>query len=248
MFYLGLNPKKNPKLTDLKVRKAIYQAINREELVKTQLPEGAKVATQLMPDTVSGYNKSLAAVRYDPETAKALLKEAGAGGLTLSSRTRPRSRVRTCRTRRRSTRRSRVTSRPPASRSRSSPSRGTAATSTVSTPTFDALLLGWTGDYDAAHNFIGTLLRQPRRPTTSRPAQPVGHDARRRPGQGRRDRRRGRAQRGLREDQPADRGGVPPRPRRSATPRRRSSSVKVEGVVASPLTAEEFSGVTVGGK
>ena len=56
ILYMGLNPKKNPKLKDLKVRQALYYALNRDQMVKTQLPEGAKVATQFMPDTVSGYN------------------------------------------------------------------------------------------------------------------------------------------------------------------------------------------------
>src|SRR5690606_26930755 len=83
ILYMGLNPEKNPKLKDLKVRQALYHALNREQLVQTQLPEGAAVATQFMPDTVAGYNKSLKPYAYDVEKAKSLLKEAGAEGLTL---------------------------------------------------------------------------------------------------------------------------------------------------------------------
>ena len=41
ILYMGLNPAKNPKLKDLKVRQALYYALNRDQLVKTQLPEGA---------------------------------------------------------------------------------------------------------------------------------------------------------------------------------------------------------------
>ncbi|EAY6713036.1 ABC transporter substrate-binding protein, partial [Salmonella enterica] len=84
ILYVGLNPAKNPKLKDLKVRQALYYAMNRDQLVKTQLPEGAQVATQFMPETVAGYNKSLQAYPYDPEKAKTLLKEAGAEGMTLN--------------------------------------------------------------------------------------------------------------------------------------------------------------------
>jgi peptide/nickel transport system substrate-binding protein len=83
VMYLGINQKNNPKLQDLKVRQAIMSAINRPQLVKSQLPEGAKVATQFMPDTVNGYNKDIKEVPYDLEKAKSLLKEAGAEGLTL---------------------------------------------------------------------------------------------------------------------------------------------------------------------
>ncbi|MBB5958942.1 peptide/nickel transport system substrate-binding protein [Saccharothrix tamanrassetensis] len=83
VLYLGINQLNNPKLQDLKVRQAVMYAINREQLVKSQLPEGATVATQFMPPLVDGYNKSLTAVKYDPEKAKSLLAEAGASDLTL---------------------------------------------------------------------------------------------------------------------------------------------------------------------
>ncbi|MBW4719717.1 ABC transporter substrate-binding protein [Saccharothrix obliqua] len=83
VLYLGINQLNNPKLQDLKVRQALQYAINREQLVKSQLPEGATVASQFMPPLVNGYDKSLEAVKYDPEKAKALLAEAGASDLTL---------------------------------------------------------------------------------------------------------------------------------------------------------------------
>ncbi|MEV0677221.1 ABC transporter substrate-binding protein [Actinosynnema sp. NPDC050436] len=83
VLYLGINQLNNPKLQDLKVRQALQYAINREQLVKSQLPEGAAVATQFMPPAVDGYDKSLKAVPYDLDKAKALLAEAGASDLTL---------------------------------------------------------------------------------------------------------------------------------------------------------------------
>ena len=66
ILYMGLNPEKNPKLKDLKVRQALYHALNRDQMVKSQLPEGAKVASQFMPDTVSGYNDGAPAVPVRP--------------------------------------------------------------------------------------------------------------------------------------------------------------------------------------
>ena len=158
ILYMGLNPAHNPKLKDLKVRQALYYALNRDQLVKTQLPEGAQVATQFMPDTVSGYNKSLKPYAYDPEKAKSLLKEAGAEGMTLlfaypSEVSRPympnpqkiyealrgdlekvgiKVQVNT------------------------KPWNG-GYLDTVDNGGYDAWLLGWTGDYDSADNFIGTF-------------------------------------------------------------------------------------------
>src|SRR5699024_4254814 len=83
VLYVAFNPKKNEKLKDVKVRKAINHAIDRDELVKSQLPEGAEAASQYMPEAVQGYNKDLEPYDHDPEKAKSLLKEAGAEGMTL---------------------------------------------------------------------------------------------------------------------------------------------------------------------
>ena len=84
ILYLGITQKNNPALQDFKVRQAIAYAINRDQLVKSQLPEGAKVATQFIPDTVDGYNKTLQAIPFDTEKAKSLLAEAGQTNLTVN--------------------------------------------------------------------------------------------------------------------------------------------------------------------
>ena len=84
ILYMGLNPKKNPKLKDLKVRQALYHALNRDQMVKTQLPEGAKVASAVHArHRVAATTPRCSRTPYDPEKAKALLKEAGAEGMTL---------------------------------------------------------------------------------------------------------------------------------------------------------------------
>ena len=83
ILYLGINQKNNPKLRDLRVRQAIAYAINRDQLVKTKLPEGAEVATQFMPDTVDGHAKDVQKYDHDMAKAKDLLKQAGAQNLTV---------------------------------------------------------------------------------------------------------------------------------------------------------------------
>ncbi|MGB3829602.1 MAG: ABC transporter substrate-binding protein [Ornithinimicrobium sp.] len=83
ILYLGINPVADEQLADDDVRMALYQAINREQLVSSQLPDGAAVATQFVPPTIDGYNESLQPVEYDPEAAEQLLADAGASDLTL---------------------------------------------------------------------------------------------------------------------------------------------------------------------
>jgi peptide/nickel transport system substrate-binding protein len=84
ILYLGINPKNNPALADVRVRQAIQYAINRQQLVQTKAPKGAEVASQFMPKTVLGYASDVQTYGYDPAKAKALLAEAGVSNLTLN--------------------------------------------------------------------------------------------------------------------------------------------------------------------
>ncbi|MGW9497236.1 ABC transporter substrate-binding protein [Streptomyces prasinus] len=77
LFYVGMSQQANPALKKKEVRQAIAHSIDRENLVKTQLPEGGKVADQFMPDTVEGYSKDVKQYPYDTAEAKKLLKKAG---------------------------------------------------------------------------------------------------------------------------------------------------------------------------
>ena len=158
ILYLGLNPEANPQLKDLKVRQALYHALNREQLVQTQLPEGAAVATQFMPDTVGGYNTELEPYAYDPDEAKKLLAEAGAEGMTLNfayptevSRPYmpdPEKIYEALRTDLEAVGiKVKV----------STASWNGGYLDNVTAGKYDAYILGWTGDYDSPYNFIGTF-------------------------------------------------------------------------------------------
>ncbi|WP_198133739.1 ABC transporter substrate-binding protein [Roseobacter sp. GAI101] len=72
----GVEVDGNP-LQDLRVRKALDLAINREVLVNVVLEGLGKPANQLMPEGFFGYTDKLDAREYDIEQAKALLTEAG---------------------------------------------------------------------------------------------------------------------------------------------------------------------------
>ncbi|MGL5849311.1 MAG: ABC transporter substrate-binding protein [Phycicoccus sp.] len=247
ILYLGLNPGKNAKLKDVRVRQALYHALNRDQLVKTQLPEGAEVATQFFPKTVAGYNTDLKPAAYDVEKAKTLLKEAGADGMTLqfaypSEVSRPYM--------------------PDPQKIYDAMKKDLEAVGvkvqTVTKPwnggyldgidnkQFDAWIIGWTGDFNAADNFIGTFFGNLEGNDFSTNVQPWGAK--------------------LSTDLKAADATVDPAEREtkytalnqqimeeylpalpiSHSPPALVTGGKVEGVVASPLTAEMFDTATAG--
>ncbi len=67
---------KNP-LKDVRVRRALSMAINRDAIVDRVMEKQAVPASQLLPDTFFGTSKKLKPTKYDPEGAKKLLAEAG---------------------------------------------------------------------------------------------------------------------------------------------------------------------------
>jgi len=64
-------------LRNVKVRRAMYYGINEDAIVKHVMGGFAKAAGQFYPEAVFGHDASIARPPYDPEKAKALLKEAG---------------------------------------------------------------------------------------------------------------------------------------------------------------------------
>jgi peptide/nickel transport system substrate-binding protein len=249
ILYLGLNPEGNPMLKDLKVRQALYHALNRDQLVSTQLPEGAAVATQFMPDTVSGYNTDLQPYAYDPDEAKKLLAEAGAEGMTLdfaypTEVSRPympdpekiyealrtdleavgiKVNVKTA-------------------------SWNGGYLDNVTAGKYDAYILGWTGDYDSPFNFIGTFFGNLKENDFGTEVMPWGKqlaDDLKSADAIVDDDERGAAfekinQQIMEEYLP----GLPI----SHSPPALVVGPGVDGVIPSPLTAEEFDSVTVGGE
>jgi len=249
IFYLGLNPESNPILKDLKVRQAIYHALDREQIVQSQLPEGAEVATQFMPSTVSGYNGSLEPYAYDPAMAKRLLKEAGAEDMTLKfafptdvSRPYmpdPQQLYDALRTNLEDV---------GINVEVVSASWNGGYLDNVTAGKYDAYLLGWTGDYDAAFNFIGTFFGNLKENDFGTEVMPWGEQL---------------AQDLQDADAIVDEGeratafetinqqimeeylpGLPI----SHSPPALVVGPEVEGLIASPLTAEEFDTVSVGGE
>lgn len=74
--YLAMNTDKKP-FDDIRVRQAINYAIDREGIVKAIYAGLGKVAKNPIPPTMWSYNDDVVDYPYNPEKAKALLKEAG---------------------------------------------------------------------------------------------------------------------------------------------------------------------------
>ncbi|GGG04119.1 ABC transporter substrate-binding protein [Rhizobium wenxiniae] len=67
----------NPLVADLKVRKALSLAVNRDEILSTIFSKNYPKATSIIASTAIGYVAQEDKLGYDPEKAEALLDEAG---------------------------------------------------------------------------------------------------------------------------------------------------------------------------
>ena len=75
---------------DVRVRQALNYAVDKQALAEGLFEGFAQVAQgQLLSPSFFGFNKDVGPYPYDPEKAKALLKEAGAGAPRWSSSARP---------------------------------------------------------------------------------------------------------------------------------------------------------------
>jgi dipeptide transport system substrate-binding protein len=74
--YLAMNTEKAP-FNNILVRRAIAHALNKEAYVKAIYLGNAETAINPYPPAMWSYNKDVAIYDYNPEKAKALLKEAG---------------------------------------------------------------------------------------------------------------------------------------------------------------------------
>lgn len=79
--WMGMNVE-NPKLSDLRVRRAIQQAINVPEVIDATFGNAVKPAFGVIPPPLPGAREKLL-YPYNPDAAKALLKEAGVSNLSL---------------------------------------------------------------------------------------------------------------------------------------------------------------------
>lgn len=73
----GINDGAANPFKDVRVRQALYYAINTKEIVEQVLGGAAAPAEQMLPPFMLGYNPKVRRPSYDPSKAKRLLAEAG---------------------------------------------------------------------------------------------------------------------------------------------------------------------------
>jgi peptide/nickel transport system substrate-binding protein len=76
VYYANFNHKMKP-FDDVRVRQAISYAVDRESIVGLVLDGQGKPAVSLLSSAFGDYNPNVEPYTYDPDKAKALLKEAG---------------------------------------------------------------------------------------------------------------------------------------------------------------------------
>ena len=76
-IFLGIGNKAGSPTADLRVRKAMYMAINEDEIIAKIMRGHATPAAQVPDPPTIGYNATIKRLDYNPEMAKKLLKDAG---------------------------------------------------------------------------------------------------------------------------------------------------------------------------
>jgi peptide/nickel transport system substrate-binding protein len=76
-IFLALGNKPGSPMADIRVRQAMYMAINEGEIIEKIMRGHATFAAQVPDPPTIGYNADIKRLPYDPDKAKQLLKEAG---------------------------------------------------------------------------------------------------------------------------------------------------------------------------
>ncbi len=83
-FYMRVDTSIKP-LDDVRVRKALNMALDRDAFIGTLLPKGALKAVAMVPPSTIGWNPDVKPLPFDLEGAKKLLAEAKADGVPVDT-------------------------------------------------------------------------------------------------------------------------------------------------------------------
>jgi peptide/nickel transport system substrate-binding protein len=242
--YVGFNIAKKP-TDDIKVREAIAYGLDRQSVVDNFYSGRAELATQFMPPEVIGYADDVPEYTFDPEKAKKILTDAGYKlpvplefwYPTDVSRPYMPDPKRNFEAFAASLNKSgfKVTA-------KSAPWNPDYLGRADEGNAGNLRMLGWTGDYGDADNFIGTFFQSPQKAwgTTTKPLTEIEkllNDAEIETEESKREELYQEANRQIMTQLP----GVPYAHSRPAL----AFTAKVKGYVASPTTNELFSTVTI---
>jgi peptide/nickel transport system substrate-binding protein len=241
--YVGINQAKPP-MDNPKVRQAVAYGLDREEVVNSFYAGRGVVATQFMPPEVKGYAEDVPKYTYDPEKAKQLLQEAG---LTLPVKVEFWYPTDVSRPYMPDPKRNFQAFQASLNNSGFQVTARSAPWSPdylgqVDEGNTQLYLLGWTGDYGDADNFIGTFFQSPQKAwgTASKPNKEVTdllNQAERETDEAERERIYQEANRAIMEWLP----GVPYAHSEPAL----AFAANVKGYQPSPTTNESFATVSI---
>jgi peptide/nickel transport system substrate-binding protein len=77
LLYMAITQESHEALEDIRVRQAIAHALDRQAVVNAIMPDGAEVASQFQPPALPGWNADVITYDHDPDLARQLLSEAG---------------------------------------------------------------------------------------------------------------------------------------------------------------------------
>ncbi|WP_068081981.1 ABC transporter substrate-binding protein [Polycladidibacter stylochi] len=80
--YMAYNTQQAP-FDNPKVRRALNMAINKQAIIDAVFQGAGKIAKNPIPPTMWSYNNAIEDDKYDPETAKKMLEEAGVKNLSM---------------------------------------------------------------------------------------------------------------------------------------------------------------------
>lgn len=82
--YLRIDHNIEP-LNDVRIRRALNLAVDREAFLGTLLPDSALLATAIVPPPTLGWNPDVKVPAYDPDAAKKLIEEAKSDGVKVDT-------------------------------------------------------------------------------------------------------------------------------------------------------------------
>ncbi|MCB1498736.1 MAG: ABC transporter substrate-binding protein [Bauldia sp.] len=155
--YLAYNTMQKP-FDDVRVRKALNMAINKQAIVDAVFQGAATPAINPIPPTMWSYNKDIADDSYDPEAAKKLLADAGAADLSMKIWAMPVSRPYMLNARRAAELMQADFAAVGVTAEIVTYEWGEYLSRSKETDRDGAVMLGWTGDNGDPDNFLDTLL------------------------------------------------------------------------------------------
>ncbi|VDC20228.1 ABC transporter substrate-binding protein [Pseudogemmobacter humi] len=155
--YLAYNTTVAP-FDDVRVRKALNMAINKQAIVDAVFQGHAEPAKNPIPPTMWSYNDAIQDDPYDPEASKALLEEAGVSGLSMEIWAMPVQRPYMPNARRTAELMQEDLSKVGVKAEIVSYEWGEYLSKSMETGRKGAVILGWTGDNGDPDNFLSVLL------------------------------------------------------------------------------------------